>query len=144
MVDDSQTKVIENVSTTQVLLEQYKLLENRRMLFGKQFMQTTGAVGAVFTLVVGLLGEENLILLRAACGVGGAVFIIMAVLGHRLGTRQDDCERVLSEIEAQLKNLGHTSVVTFPSGTRFGARKLIVGFLSLFGVALILIAIIGW
>jgi hypothetical protein len=44
---------------TKVLMEQYKLLEERRKTFGNQFMQVIGFSIALFTLLVGFLGGKN-------------------------------------------------------------------------------------
>jgi hypothetical protein len=42
-------------SPASLLLEQYKILEERRKYFGSQFMQTIGGVGAIISALVGLL-----------------------------------------------------------------------------------------
>ncbi len=131
----------------ELLVEQYKLLEERRKYFGSQFMQTIGGVGAMFSLLVGLLGgsRDSQVLLRSALFVGGIAFVLLAYLGYRLGNRQDDCEKVMSEIESSLQKIGYTMVAEMPAGAKnIGARKVIVGFLGLLGAALIVIGFRGW
>lgn len=132
------------VSTSSILLEQYKIAENRRTTFGKQFMQTTGFVGALFSGTFGLVGAKNFALIRPICVVGGLMFLAVALLGHRLGQRQDDCERTLSEIEDALVASGHTGIVRQRKGARFGARIIIMTFVAGFGAALIAAGATTW
>jgi hypothetical protein len=89
----------------QVLIEQYKLLEDRRKYFGSQFMQTIGGVGAIVSILIGLLGgkPENKGLLQPAFVFSGLAFVLLAVLAYRLGSRQDDCELAMSNIESALR-----------------------------------------
>lgn len=67
---------IQNPSVAQMLLEQYKLLEERRKYFGNQFMQTIGGVAAIVSLSVGLISKDpaNKPLLKGALIVGCCVF----------------------------------------------------------------------
>jgi hypothetical protein len=65
-------------------------------------MQTIGGAGAILSVLFGLLGgkPENRILLRTSLVIGGVVFGLLALLGYRLGKRQDDCEQVMGKIFA--------------------------------------------
>ena len=119
----------------EILLQQYRLLEERRMYFGRQFMQTVAFVGGVLAVLVGLLGQQNEVLLRWVLGIGGVASLLMAVLASRLGQRQDDCENGMRRIEARLHDAGFQSVVTFqPGAGPLGARNLIVSALVLLGL----------
>jgi hypothetical protein len=134
----------DGVSSTAILIEQYKLAEARRNEFGRQFMQTTGFVSALFAIVVSVIGVEQPSLLRVACGVGGVLFVAIAFLGYRLGKRQDDCEDTLAEIEGRLRSAGCDQAVSLPRGAAgFGARKLLVGFMVAVGVLLLTAALFG-
>jgi len=130
-------------ATTAILLQQYKMAEERRSEFGRQFMQTTGFAVPLFAAAVGL-ARPSASLLRVVCGIGGPFFLGLAVLAYRLGQRQDECEQTLSEIEGILRHRGHSDVVTLhPSHRRFGARTILVLFLALVGVILIIFAAYG-
>ena len=100
------------MSPVEILLEQYRIAEQRRAEFGRQFMQTAGFVSALFGIAIGLIHANNPALLRAACGVGGSLFIVIAFLGYRLGKRQDDCEDTLAEIECALRASGQQQIVS--------------------------------
>lgn len=120
----------------ELLIEQYKLFEDRRQYFGSQFMQTIGGVSLIFSILIGLVGgkSENSILLAFTLVIGGGAFSLLAFLAHRLGQRQDDCERVMSSIELDLQSIGYTTVSKMPTGAqKMGARKLIT--LYLLGIA---------
>ena len=59
------------------------------------------------------------------------------------GSRQDDCEQVMSEIESILKEIGYTLVAKAPPGAKtFGARKAIVFSLAGLGAGLIVIGLV--
>lgn len=141
-----QTVAPQKPTAPELLLEQYRLFEERRKYFGSQFMQTIGGVTAIFTVFVGLLGgkTENRDVLRIALFIGGIAFLLLAFLGFRLGQRQDDCERGIGDIESRLESMGYTTVVKMRTGAKFGARKLIVTFLILLGLAVITFGAKGW
>jgi hypothetical protein len=133
-------------SPAALLLEQYKLLEERRKYFGSQFMQTIGGVGAILSVLVGLLGgkTENAALLNWVLRIGGVSFVLFAILGYRLGKRQDDCEHEMSKIEGNFRHLGYKHVATMPRGAKaFGARKALIIFLIMLGLGLIVIGSFG-
>src|ERR1700681_4907413 len=102
----------QNPTAGQLLLEQYKLLEERRKYFGSQFMQTIGGVAAIISLFVGLLGgkPENRPLLKYALIFGGLAFLVLARLAYRLGQRQDDCESGICDVESRLESIGYASI----------------------------------
>jgi hypothetical protein len=110
-------------------------------------MQTTGGVGAILSVLVGLLGgkPQNWVLLRSALLIGGIAFVLLAFLGFRLGKRQDDCERSMGEIETCLHSMGYAMVARMPTGAKtFGARKAIVFFLIALGTVLAAIGLVRW
>jgi hypothetical protein len=130
-------------STVVILLQQYKMAEERRSEFGRQFMQTTGFAIPLFATALGL-AKADPVLLRIICGIGGPFFLGLAVLASRLGQRQDDCEATLSEIENALRRLGYAETVTLrPSKPRLSARKTIILFMASVGIILLIIAIVG-
>jgi hypothetical protein len=131
-------------TTAELLVEQYKLLEERRKYFGSQFMQTIGGVLAIFSVVVGLLGGNtaNYRLLQTALLFGGTAFLLLAYLAYRLGQRQDDCEQVMREIESSLQSMGYR-VAEAPRGAKHGARTVIVMALACSGFGLIILGVIG-
>ena len=133
--DDSQILKIERLK---ILTEQYKLLEERRKSFGREFIQTLGFFIALFTILIGFLGEKNLALLTSVLRVGGVIFILIAFLAHRLGVRQDDCEGVMAEIETQFQDELNSSIGSLPPAAKFGARRVIVIVLLLAGVLLLI------
>jgi len=142
MVDEK--KIDCESERVKILLEQYKLLEERRKTFGNQFMQVIGFFIAMFTLLVGFLGGANEPLLNKAIQVAGVVFIIIAFLGYRLGKRQDDCEKNMVEIEGFFEGIVHKPVSSFPRGAhKFGARKVIVGAMVIGGLLLFVFSFIG-
>lgn len=122
-----------------VLLEQYKLLEERRKAFGREFMQTVGFILALLGIVVGLLGESSPLLhsiLRAA----GVTFFILAFLAYRLGKRQDHCEETMAIVESWLEEESGGAVARLPQGARrFGARLSIVLALIVAGILLLVL-----
>jgi len=128
-----------NVQRVEILLAQYKLLEERRKTFGQEFMQTLGFFIALFVVLVGLLGKSNPTLLAAVFRVAGATFIMTAILAQRLRRRQDDCERSLAEIEDLLRAEIGSSIGRLPQAARFGARMVIVVMLIAVGLALLLL-----
>lgn len=128
-----------NERRVEVLLEQYRLLEERRKTFGQEFMQTLGFFIALLAVVVGLLGEDNPRLLAAVLRVAGGIFIMTAVLAQRLRTRQDDCQRSLAKIEDLLREEVGGTIGKLPGGARFGARLMIVVTLIVVGLALLLL-----
>jgi hypothetical protein len=125
-----------------ILLEQYKIAEERRSEFGRQFMQTTGFAVGIFAAVIGLT-RPDIAVLRVICAVGGPFFLGISILANRLGERQDDCEQTLEEIEVALRTAGHHVVSLRPSRKRFGARKILVLFMATVGLVLILFAVFG-
>lgn len=129
---------------SELLLEQYKLLEERRKYFGSQFMQTIGGVLAIFSVLVGLLGGDkaNYRVLQTALLFGGTAFLLLAYLAHRLGQRQDDCEQVMGEIESSLQSLGYR-VVEAPRSAKHGARAAIVMALACSGFGLLILGTVG-
>jgi hypothetical protein len=131
-------------TTAELLLEQYKLLEERRKYFGSQFMQTTGGVLAIFSVLVGLLGGDtaNYRVLRTALLFGGIAFVLLAYLAYRLGQRQDDCEQVMREIESSLQSMGYR-VAEAPRGAKHGARAAIVTALACSGFGFIILGVVG-
>jgi hypothetical protein len=130
---------VQNPTAGQLLLEQYKLLEERRKYFGSQFMQTIGGVAAIISLFVGLLGgkPENKPLLKYALIFGGLSFLVLARLAYRLGQRQDDCESGICDVESRLESIGYTCISKMPRGAKHGARMMIVSFLVIIGVLLL-------
>jgi hypothetical protein len=128
-----------NECRIEVLLEQYKLLEERRKTFGQELMQTLGFFIALLAVVVGLLGEDNPILLAAVLRTAGGIFIVTAVLAQRLRTRQDDCQRSLAEIENLLREEVGGSIGRLPGAARLGARLMIVVTLVAVGLTLLLV-----
>ena len=131
----------------ELLLRQYELSEERRKYFGSQFMQTTGGVIAIFSLLVGLLGgkPEIAAFLRAVLVIGGIAFVLLAYLGYRLGKRQDDCEETMEKIESTLVGMGYPFVAEMPKGAKqFGARTAIVIFLVLVGLFLVVSGFTEW
>ena len=150
MNEDDQSRVLGRAdpvspTTAELLLEQYKLLEERRKYFGSQFMQTIGGVLAIFSVLVGLLGgaEANHLLLQTVLLFGGSAFLLLAYLAYRLGQRQDDCEQVMREIESSLQSLGYR-VAEAPRGAkRFGARAAIVAALAILGLGLLILGAVG-
>jgi hypothetical protein len=128
-----------NECRIEVLLEQYKLLEERRKTFGQEFMQTLGFFIAAVVVVVGLLGEDNPRLLAVVLRVAGGTFIVIAVLAQRLRKRQDDCQRSLAEIEDLLQEEVGGNISRFPGGARLGARMMIVATLVAVGLVLLLL-----
>lgn len=134
-----------NPTPARLLLEQYKLLEDRSQFFGNQFMKMIGGVGAIFAILVGLLGgkPENDSLLRFTIFVGGAAFLLLAFLSYRLDKRQDDCECVMGEIESTLKSMNYPAVARMPRGARgIGAKRTIIPFLVSLGTSLLVIGLI--
>jgi hypothetical protein len=114
----SEPVTLQEPTVPELLLEQYKVFEERRKYFGSQFMQTIGGVTAIFTVLVGLLGgkTENRAVLRITLVVGGIAFLLLAFLGFRLGQRQDDCEDGIREIESHLESIGYTRIVKMRKG----------------------------
>lgn len=130
-------------STLTILLQQYKMAEERRSEFGRQFMQTTGFAVPLFAAAVALAKPIPSVL-RLICLIGGLFFFALAGLGYRLGQRQDDCEETLSRIENALRALGYSGIETLlPSKRRLGARKILVLFMVTVGILLLVIAFIG-
>ena len=137
-------KIDRESERVKILMDQYKLLEERRKTFGNQFMQVIGFFIAMFTLLVGFLGGENEALLNTASRVAGVVFIIIAFLGYRLGRRQDACENNMAEIERLLREIVQRPISSFPHGAhKFGARKVIVAAMVVGGVLLFVFSFIG-
>jgi hypothetical protein len=128
-----------NERRIEVLLEQYKLLEERRKTFGQEFMQTFGFFIAAVVVVVGLLGEDNPRLLAVVLRVAGSIFIVIALLAQRLRKRQDDCQGSLAEIEDLLQEEVGDSIGRLPGGAKLGARMMIVAMLIVIGLALLLL-----
>jgi len=128
---------VRDPTTGQILLEQYKMLEERRKYFGNQFMQAIGGVTVIVTLIVGLLGGkvENRQLLKYALIFSGLAFYALAYLAIRLYQRQDDCERGIRDVESKLEQMGYT-VVNMQPGSRYGARIVFVVFFALVGSVL--------
>jgi len=128
----------------ELLFDQYKLLEERRKYFGSQFMQTLGGVGAVFAFLVSQLGgkKENSELLAFVLIFGGLAFMLLALLAYRLGSRQDDCEKVMRKIEGSLCSMKYP-IEEMPPGAKIGARILIVACLGGFGISLVVFGIRG-
>jgi hypothetical protein len=108
-------------------------------------MQTMGGAGAILSVLFGLLGgkPENRILLRTSLVIGGVVFGLLALLGYRLGKRQDDCEQVMGKIESSLQSMGYAAVANMPTGGRpSGQETAIVLFLSVVGASLVIVGLI--
>lgn len=143
MSDIHPEALVPKPTKAELLLEQYKLLEERRKYFGNQFMQTTGGVGVAVSILVGLLGGKSVseFLLRFSLFIGGVAFFWPAFLGYRLGRRQNDCERSMVEIENLLRGDGYTVVSMQPGAKAFGARYAIVSFLVAIGLCLIVVAL---
>ena len=127
----------------QMLLEQYKLLEERRKYFGSQFMQTIGGLVAIVSLAITLLGgkPENKPMLKYALTFGGSSFLLLALLAHRLAKRQDDCEREICEAESLLQSMGYKNIVRMQPGAKHGARLAIVAFVAIVGAILFAIGV---
>jgi hypothetical protein len=125
-----------------ILLQQYQLLEQRRKQFGSEFMQTFGFFFAAFAGLVALIGSTHNTLFRVVLFYAGILFLVISYLAHRLGQRQDDCELHMAAIEEMLSNAAGLEVGKFPRGSGgFGARKLVVVTLALFGGSLLTIAL---
>lgn len=122
--------------TIDVLLTQYKLLEERRAAFGREFMQTIGFVGGGFGLVVGLLGAKSPLLLPVL-RTAGATFLLLAFLAYRLGRRQDHCQAAMARVESLLEGSLGSELVRLPHAAKIGARLAIVIALGVAGLALL-------
>lgn len=136
-----QPKVMTSQKPTrgELLLEQYKLLEERRKYFGNQFMQTVGGVAVIVSVLIGVLGSksETGVFPGSAMVFAGIALILLAFLAYRLGKRQDDCELAIARIEQNLKSIGYPDIVNMPGGAKRGARSAIEVILFLFGLGLI-------
>lgn len=123
----------------ELLLEQYKMLEERRKYFGTQFMQTIGGVAVIVSVLIGVLGGKSAtgVFPGSAVVFAGIALILLAFLAYRLGKRQDDCETAIVQIEHNLKSIGYLEIVAMPPGAKHGVRVVIETILFLFGIGLL-------
>lgn len=75
-----------------------------------------------------------------SCGTGGAVFLLVSWIAHRLRLSQDQCEEVLEVLERRLREGGGPALVALPRSKKYGARTATILALFTCGLALLLIA----
>jgi hypothetical protein len=119
--DDSER----SAPTTESLIEQYKLVEERRRSFGRELVQTTSFAAALFPVAIGLSAEHEGAR-RLVCIVGAGLFAILGMLAHRLAVRQSDCEQLLDEIEGTLRESDPSAIVSMRSDAKPGVRRALV------------------
>lgn len=124
-----------------VLMEQFRMLEERRNYFGKLFWQLPGFFVGVFAVFIGLADKSHSRMLQTSYFVGGLILLLISWIAHRLRASQDECERLIHQIEAKLNAAGLGSGIPMPRSYRVGARLVTVGALVISGVALIVVSL---
>jgi hypothetical protein len=117
------------------LVEQYKLLVDYRKYLGALLMQMTGGVGAIFTILIGLLGGKSPNALRVAFGFGSISFALLAFTSYRLRQNEMLCAGQMHQIERDLKERRYESMI-WPIEEGFGARIVFIVFLCLLAASL--------
>jgi hypothetical protein len=112
------------------LVEQYKLLVDYRKYLGTLLMQMTGGVGAIFTILIGLLGGKSPNALRFALGFGSISFGLLAFTSYRLRHNEMLCAGQMHQIERDLKDRRYESMI-WPIEEGLGARIVFIVFLCL-------------
>ena len=125
-----------------LLIEQYKMVEKRRAYFGRMFWQIPGLFVAIFAGFLGLINQGQPRALKLTCFVGGAIFFLISWIAHRHRASQDECERLLSQIEDRIRALGLQAIICLPRSKRYGARTAVVAALLTCGFVLMLFAIL--
>jgi hypothetical protein len=93
-------------------------------------MQMTGGVGAIFTILIGLLGGKSPNALRFALGFGSISFGLLAFTSYRLRHNEMLCAGQMHQIERDLKDRRYESMI-WPIEEGLGARIVFIVFLCL-------------
>lgn len=124
-----------------LLMEQYRMLEERRTYFGKLFWQLPGFFVGVFAVFIGLADASHTRMLRISYFVGGAIMLLIAWIAYRLKASQDECERIIAQVEEKFRSEGLDNGITLPRSYRVGARAITLLALILSGVALMVVSV---
>lgn len=125
----------------EILVNQYKLLEERRNYFGRLFWQMPGLLLAVIALVFSGVIDKALHIVRFTCLGAGAAMSLMTYIAYRFRASQDDLEKRISLVEKKLLQRFPEIVELPKSYGPWGARNLTVYMLGLFSAILLLGAV---
>lgn len=127
------------MDTNEILVRQYKLLEERRNYFGRLFWQMPGLLLAVIALVLSGIIDKAQHIIKYACFGASAAMFLMTYIAYRFRASQDDLEIRLGIIEEKLKKSGFSEIIELPrSHGLFGARNLTVYMLGVFAIILLI------
>lgn len=121
-----------------LLVEQYKIMEERRNFFGKLFWQVPSFFIAVFAILVSIVDKDSPRQFKVISLLGGAIFLLISWMAHRLRVSQDECERVLAEIERKFDEEKIENIVSLPLSRKYGARTAIIIALIVSGISLLI------
>ena len=121
-------------------MEQYKIVEGRRSFFGKLFWQLPSFFIAVFAIFVSIADKDKPHLYRIIYLLGGAIFLLISWIAHRLRRSQDECEQILAEIEKNfLEEEEIKNIISLPLSRKYGARTAIIIALVATGLSLLFV-----
>jgi hypothetical protein len=132
-----EVKDVQIMSGLDPVLVQYQVFAERRLHFGRMFWANIAFMIVVLLVALYFTPEEAAPLVRFLIGGLGLATVQMAYIVHRLRKMEDQCEKLMHDIEVTLKEAGHAGVLIAPRSGRFSARSMAVLSLALLGLALI-------
>ena len=121
-----------------ILIEQYKLIENRRNYCGRLFWQLPSLFIACIVFFISLFARENLAALKSASVIVGIIFLLIAQIAHRLRKSQDECESLLEKLETKIRKEGFEDIISLPKSRKRGARFATIITFIVLGILFIL------
>jgi hypothetical protein len=127
------------------LIEQYKIIEQRRNYCGNLFWKLPAFFITIFAVFTGVLVRENTIFLNflgLICFVGGILFFLISFIAYRLKVSQDNCESLLEKIENEIRQEVNFKIIPLPRSRIKGARYVTILFLLFCGISLMALAML--
>jgi hypothetical protein len=125
------------VDKKNLLMEQYKIIEERRSFYGKLFWQLPSFFIAVFAIFVSIADKDKPYLFRAIYLLSGTIFLLISGIAYRLRSSQDECEVLLEGIEKIFRDEKIEEIISLPRSKKLGARTATIIALVISGLSLL-------
>jgi hypothetical protein len=128
------------ISTEDLLIEQYRILESRRNYFGRLFWQVPVFIVTILTIVISHATEIRSMVLAIVLLMGAFVLLLAAYIDYSLMKSQKECKLMLGSLEDRFHRDSKLKPMSLPSDI-YGVQFYILIFLVFFAILLAFFAV---